>query len=115
MLRVLRLRETFLVEFTMLFFLYVREWLLKHTNYTSQPKKEHSTMPKYIKSNGPFSNEVNHNISKNLKMLKKLRHQSDYYLEIPPLYSYEYSNWIFRDVSHAFILANEIITTLENN
>ena len=36
------------------------------------------------------------------------RHQSDYYIEVPPLYSSEYSKWIFKDVSYALALAQDI-------
>lgn len=64
---------------------------------------------------GPFSIEVNKDISKNFNILKRLRHQSDYYLEVPPLYSYEYSMWIFRDISYALALAEDILLHLENN
>ena len=88
--------------------MFVREWLLKNTNYVSNPKKDHSKIPEYIKIQGPFSNEVNKDISNNFNILKRLRHQSDYYIEVPPLYSYEYSMWIFRDISYALALAEDI-------
>lgn len=94
-------------------FLFLRDWLLKHTSYNSNPIKEHSKIPRYIELHGPFDVEVNKYISKSFKTLKKLRHQSDYYLHIPPLYSYEYSNWVFKDINYAFSLANDIISEFE--
>ena len=69
---------------------------------------DHSKIPEYIRNQGPFSNEVNKDVSKNFNILKRLRHQSDYYLEVPPLYSFEYSKWIFKDVSYALALAQDI-------
>ena len=104
-------------------FLFVREWLLGHTNYKSHPKDDHSKIPKYIRMHGPFSSNINManvnkgrrmssninmDISRKIETLKKLRHQSDYYIEVPPLYSYEYSNWTFKDISYALALAEDI-------
>ena len=51
-------------------------------------------------------------ISDNLITLK-LRHQSDYFLKVPPLYSYEYSNWFFHDINYALRIANDIINEFE--
>lgn len=95
-------------------FLCVRESLINNTNYVSWKYGEHSRMPRYIKNNGPFTISLNRKISRDLKALKKLRHQSDYYLKEPGKYSKEYQNWVFEDIEYAFSIANNIIKAFNN-
>ena len=95
-------------------FLFVRESLINNTNYVSWGYGEHSRMLKYIRNKGPFDNSLNRKISKDLYALKKLRHQSDYYLNVPSKYSSEFVDWIFKDVDEAFTLANTIVKSFNN-
>lgn len=90
-------------------FLYVRWWLSNNTDYVSYAPGEHSRLPNYIKTKGPFDRCINQEISDNLMNLKKLRHQSDYYLELPNKFSKSYENWVFTDIDGAFAIANDII------
>ncbi|WP_346675547.1 hypothetical protein [Methanobrevibacter woesei] len=94
-------------------FLYVREWLSKHWKYKSKGPRDHTTMPNFIKSKGPFGEVENNLISDLLLELKKLRHQSDYYLEIPEEGTDEYKKWIFEDVDYAFNSARYIIDSFK--
>ncbi|WP_407381486.1 hypothetical protein [Methanobrevibacter sp.] len=95
-------------------FLCVRQWLTDNTGYVSYAPGEHSRMPRYIKSKGPFDNKINQKISDDIIDLKKLRHQSDYYLKKPSKYSQEYENWVFEDIEYAFSIANNIIKDFNN-
>ncbi len=47
-------------------FLFLREWLKKHTPYHSWPKGEHRRLANYIRFNGPFNKEINELIYQNL-------------------------------------------------
>lgn len=96
-------------------FLYAREWLSKNHGYKSKGPRDHKNLPYYIKKHGPFDKIGNIRISDNLKELKKMRHQSDYYLKIPEKGSKEYGRWNFSDVNHAFELARDIIDSFENS
>ena len=40
-------------------FLYVRDWLSNNTDYVSYSPGEHSRLPRYIKSKGPFNKTRN--------------------------------------------------------
>ncbi|MBQ6512314.1 hypothetical protein [Methanobrevibacter sp.] len=66
-------------------------------------------MLNFIKFKGPFDKDINKEIYWDLKDLKKLRHQSDYYLEVPREGTKEYDDWIFEDTDFAINLANKII------
>ncbi|MBQ9026243.1 MAG: hypothetical protein IJ104_07720 [Methanobrevibacter sp.] len=95
-------------------FLYVREWLNQNTSYVSYPFGEHKRMPMFIKNKGPFTDEQNEEIFRLFNQLKKLRHQSDYYLEIPNKYSKMYEDWVFEDIVDAFEIADYIIECFDN-
>lgn len=95
-------------------FLYVREWLCENTEYKSNPQGEHKRMPNFIRSKGPFNNVLNNERCSDIKTLKKLRHQSDYYLHIPDEGTEEYNQWIFEDTLFAFCLADKIINSFKN-
>lgn len=71
-------------------FLYAREWLSKNYGYKSKGPADHKNLPYFIKKHGPFDRIGNIRISDSLKELKKMRHQSDYYLKIPKKESKEY-------------------------
>ena len=66
-------------------------------------------MPRYIRFNGPFSNEINEEISEDIIHLKILRHQADYKLNVPcDENSQEYLRWKFTSIDSAFIIAEKI-------
>lgn len=89
-------------------FLFLREWMKKHTKYKSL-KGEHTKLPNYIKKNGPFDYKKNKEIYRNLIHLKKLRHQADYRLTVPSKYSKNYKKWKFTSIDSAFKMAKSII------
>lgn len=62
-----------------------------------------------------FDRIGNIRISDSLKELKKMRHQSDYYLKIPKKESKEYDRWNFGDINRAFKLARDIFDSFENS
>ena len=95
-------------------FLCLRVLLSQNTEYMSNPFREHTRLPNFIKSKGPFDNRVNEKIYKDLLHLKKLRHQSDYSLEVPPKGTKEYEDWLFCDEMYAIEVANKIISMFEN-
>ena len=92
-------------------FLFLREWLKKHTPYQSWRKGEHSRLANYILFKGPFDKNVNRAIYRKLTILKRLRHQADYDLKVPPKYSSEYQKWDFTSINSAFKIAEDIIKT----
>ena len=89
-------------------FLFLREWLKKHTSYQSWPKGEHSRMANYIRYRGPFDEKINELIYEDLVLLKKLRHQADYKLKIPIKSSQNYHRWDFTTIGSAFEIAEDI-------
>lgn len=89
-------------------FLFLREWLKKHTSYQSWPKGEHSRMANYIRYRGPFDEKINELIYEDLVLLKKLRHQADYKLKIPIRSSQNYHRWDFTTIGSAFEIAEDI-------
>jgi hypothetical protein len=95
-------------------FICVREFLSKNTEYISNPYGEHTRMLNFIKFRGPFSEKVNEDIYWDLRNLKKLRHQSDYYLNVPSKGTKEYKDWLFCDTDFAIDLANNIIKQFKN-
>lgn len=95
-------------------FLFLRETLSCNTEYISNPYGEHRRLPNFIESKGPFDKKLNHDFAGHVRTLKKLRHQSDYYLEIPLEGTKDYENWLFQDTEFAINLANKIIAHFEN-
>ena len=89
-------------------FLFLREWMKKHTPYKSL-KGEHTKLPNYIKKNGPFSRDKNEEIYDDIILLKKLRHQADYWLVVPSKSSKNYKKWKFTSIDYAFEIAKSII------
>lgn len=87
-------------------FLFVREWLIRH-GYTST-KKDHSKIPEHIKTKGPFSYEDNKNISQDLILLKRLRHQADYYINKNDCLRYG-EIWDQNDINYAFKTSESIL------
>ena len=61
-----------------------------------------------------FDDKINHELFKDINVLKKLRHQSDYYLEVPPKGTKAYENWIIEDTDYAINLAKKIINLFKN-
>ena len=94
-------------------FLFLREWLKKFMNYESR-KGEHTKLPRFIKKHGPFEDKKNKEIYRGLNILKKLRHQADYKLIIPPKNSLDYQKWEFTSITSAFEIAEDIIKTFNN-
>lgn len=92
-------------------FLYVRNWLIRH-GYNST-KEDHTEIPNYISTNGPFSTIDNRYISLELVRLKKLRHQADYYITLNDCLKYG-DEWISDDIESAFESAHEIIEKFKN-
>lgn len=95
-------------------FICVRELLSENTDYISNLHGEHTRMLNFIRFRGPFDEKVNDGIYWDLKNLKKLRHQSDYHLEVSPENTKEQDNWIFEDTDYAINLANNIISQFKN-
>ncbi|WP_292474258.1 hypothetical protein [Methanosphaera sp.] len=89
-------------------FLYVREWLKKYWGYNST-SKDHTQMINFIRSRGPFGFILNTQIADDLELLKKLRHQADYFITLPCEGSKEYSKWTFESITDAFNIAQSII------
>lgn len=87
-------------------FLYVRDWLIGHGYYST--KNDHTQIPDYISTQGPFSPVDNQYISTELLRLKKLRHQADYYITRNDCLRYG-EQWISDDIESAFQSANDII------
>ena len=94
-------------------FLFLREWLKKHTSYQSWPKGEHTRLANYIRFKGPFNNEINELVYENLVLLKKLRHHADYKLKIPSKSSPYYQKWDFTTINSAFKIAEYIFKTFK--
>lgn len=92
-------------------FLFLREWLKKHTNYHSWAQGEHRRLANFIRFKGPFNSELNEIIYRKLIKLKKLRHQADYKIRIPNQYSFEYNKWDFTTIDSAFTIAEDIVKT----
>ena len=90
-------------------FLFLREWMKKHTAYNSWPKGEHTRLANYIRFKGPFDRHVNESVYGKLMILKKLRHQADYKLKVPNEYSADFKRWDFTNVNSAFTIAEEIV------
>lgn len=95
-------------------FICARELLSENTEYISNPHGEHTRMLNFIRFRGPFDEHVNDDVYWDLNNLKRLRHQSDYHLEVPPEGSKEYENWIFEDTDYAINLANKVISQFKN-
>lgn len=96
-------------------FLYVREWLGERTDFNvKHTGEDHKNIPRYIKSKGPFENEVNLLISSEFKELRKLRNQADYHLKVPSEDSEEYGRWINEDLNYALDLAEDIIDSFHS-
>ena len=93
-------------------FLYVREWLKKYWGYNSTTK-DHTKMINFIRSRGSFGFITNTKIADDLELLKKLRHQSDYFITIPNKGTEEYSKWIFESIDDAFNIAQSIINYVD--
>ena len=93
-------------------FLFVRTWLDEKTDFNvKNTGKDHQNIPRYLKVHGPFEPSKNNMISDDIKTLKKLRHQADYYLKFPDENSREYNRWISDDVHYALDLAENIINS----
>lgn len=71
-------------------------------------------MPNFVESKDPFDEKVNKVVAKHIRKLKKLRIQSDYYLEVPLNGTKEYEEWLFYDTDYAIDVANKIITLFKN-
>lgn len=95
-------------------FLCLRELLSHNTEYISNPYGEHRRLANFIQFKGPFDKGLNRELAKKLRILKRLRHQSDYFLKVPPEGSKEYENWMFEDTDFAIDLANKIINQFQN-
>lgn len=95
-------------------FLFLREWLKKHTTYNSWRKGEHRRLANYIRYHGPFDNAKNELMYQKLTRLKKLRHQADYDLKIPKKSSPDYNKWDFTTISLAFETAESIIKAFKD-
>lgn len=94
-------------------FLFLREWLKKFMNYESR-KGEHIKLPRFVRKHGPFSDKKNKEIYRDLNLLKKLRHQADYKLSVPPKDSSDYQKWEFTSITSAFEIAEGIIKTFND-
>lgn len=94
-------------------FLFLREWLKKHTVYQSSPRGEHSRLCNFIRFKGPFNKRENELIYRKLIRLKKLRHQADYKLKVPKKYSQDYEKWDFTTIPLAFEIAEDIFKTFK--
>ena len=96
-------------------FLFVRETLSNNTEYISNPYGEHRRLPNFIECRGPFNEELNELLAKDIRVLKKLRHQSDYYFELPKKGTKEYDDWLFYDTDYALDVANKIVSIFKNH
>lgn len=92
-------------------FLFVREWLKMHWKYKSS-RRDHTQMFNFIRSKGPFNQNLNTKISDNLRLLKRLRHQVDYYISIPDADELN-EKWEKTSIEAAFELAESIIGYFE--
>lgn len=92
-------------------FLFVREWLKLNCNYKSS-KRDHTQMLNFINYNGPFNKILNHKIRDYLSLLKRLRHQVDYYITIPEAIGIK-ENWQETSIEIAFELSRFIIELFE--
>ena len=88
-------------------FLYVREWLIRYKQYNST-KLDHTEIPNFIRHYGPFNPVDNQKIASDLERLKKLRHQSDYYLTRDDCFKYG-EIWINDDIDSAIETSDYII------
>ena len=96
-------------------FIFLREILKNNTDYISNPYGEHRRLPNYIKFKGPFDEKTNKELYDSINTLKKLRHQSDYCLKVPPKGTKEYDVWVFEDCDFAINLAFKIIKLFEKH
>lgn len=102
------INRTIYVKIYYAVFIFLREWLKKHMNYVSL-KGEHTKLPNFIRFRGPFTYDKNKELSEDLILLKKLRHQADYYITVPSQYSSQYKKWNFTSIVSAFEIAEDII------
>ena len=65
-------------------------------------------MLNFINYNGPFNKILNHKIRDYLSLLKRLRHQVDYYITIPEAIGIK-ENWQETSIEIAFELSRFII------
>ena len=96
-------------------FIFLREILKNNTEYISNPYGEHRRLPNYIKFKGLFDEKTNKELYDSINTLKKLRHQSDYYIKVPPKGTKEYDDWVFEDCDFAINLAFKIIKLFEKH
>lgn len=96
-------------------FLCLREILSHNTDYISNPFGEHRRLPNFIENKGSWDNKLNKDVADYIRNLKKLRIQSDYYLEVPLKCTKEYADWAFEDTDFAIDVANKIITLFKNH
>lgn len=89
-------------------FLFVREWLISHSDYESN--KDHKNIPKALVNKGPSNKLNNKQISLDFKRLQQLRIQADYFIEVPNENSKEYEKWFTDSVEDAFYRARDIIS-----
>ena len=95
-------------------FIFLREWLKKFAGYVSN-YGDHTKIPNFIKSYGPFDRTKNRQLSNDLIHLKKLRHQADYRITVPSQFDDEYKNWYFTSIPSAFKMAEDIIKAFNNH
>lgn len=88
-------------------FLHVREWLLHRGIYVSTVK-DHSEIPDFLRLHGPFDSAKNMEIASEMELLKKLRHQADYYIKKEDASRYN-SVWVDGSVEDALSMADDII------
>lgn len=95
-------------------FLCLREILSHNTEYISNPFGEHRRLPNFMECKGPFKKGLNEVLAKDIRVLKRLRVQSDYFLEVPLKGTKEYEDWLFYDTDYAIAVANKIIIMFKN-
>lgn len=96
-------------------FLSIRELLNNNTEYISNPFGEHRRIANYIEFKGPFANDLNRKVAKYLRILKKLRVQSDYFLEVPPMGTKSYEDWLFYNTEYALNISRRLIKLFANH
>lgn len=92
-------------------FLHVREWLVLNQNYMSTVN-DHSSIPDFIRFNGPFDTSKNLEIASDLELLKKLRHQADYYISRDDCMRYN-ASFLDKDIDEALKIAEKIFNSFQ--
>ena len=89
----------------------MREWLVDNTGYVSS-LDDHKDIPDFLRLYGPFDSSKNMKIASDLELLKKVRHQADYYLRKDDVLRYN-QVWVDMSFEEALNIADDIFVSFD--